>query len=272
MTLDYCFHLACLLFLLKDADAEVHYDRYELPPFWGTGRRNILSRLSRYRIPPTAEAFKELYVEHMYVMLSDRGDSEGGRASWDQAFSNRFNKLRHAFSQHTVLTVSGMEIGTVREVTSVSRRAAWRLAGTHGGASDNECRDRRAMVLRTLAADMLDKPVDWSRIEVGEETNNGTRLGAIWFGDVAIRAEELIRTRYAIPEERAGVNMDAAFVERLDELIRWIGLMSKGNSLFVTNTEYIGLGRNEVSVEDKVYVLHQGWTPFLLRRSDSRFT
>jgi hypothetical protein len=188
----------------------------------------------------------------------------------------------------TVLTVSGVEIGTVRKVTSVSCCAAWKLAGTHDGASDKERQDRRAMVLRTLAADMLDKPVDWARIgefwtslletsEIAErlleeETKNGTRLGAIWFEDVAIRAEELIRTKYASPEEREGGNIDAAFVERLGELMRWIGRMSKGNSLFVTDTGYIGLGGNAISVEDKVYVLHQGRTPFVLRHSDSRFT
>jgi hypothetical protein len=191
-------------------------------------------------------------------------------------------------SNLTVLAVSGIAIGTVREVTSVSRRAAWKLAGTHEGASKKERRDRRGMMLRTLAADMLDKPVDWGRIgefwnsllaasevaerRLEEETNNGTRLGAISFEDVAMRAEELIRTRYASPEERAGGNIDAAFVEQLGELMRWIGLMSKGNSIFVTDTGYIGLGGNEISAEDKLYVLHQGRTPFVLRWSGSRFS
>jgi hypothetical protein len=541
--LDYCFHLACFFFLLKDADTEVNYDRYELPPFWGTGLRDIVSRLSRYGIPPTTEAFKERYTERMCLMLryvsesawatrmwtlqefatapkvticfgttavplesfskvtrihGDGDEGDEGRAFWSWTFSNRFGMLQYAFHRHillrnamattwpwarlnsylgpllsrlitsplwilrrmarrssttifelvatfkdseatnaldkvfavmsfmsfvgiplpmeidyavtvenvyinvssnqiltcknnpeayeplaplrfcreknryktlpswvvdwtsypwndnhiipdltrarklspemvpwlqikpspdldqddrtvecparmigatrynategikgdppsiftasnlTVLAVSGIAIGTVLEVTSVSRRAAWKLAGTHEGASKKERRDRRVMVLRTLAADMLDKPVDWGRIgefwisllaalevaerRLEEEMNNGTRLGAISFEDVAMRAKELIRTRYASPEGRAGGNIDAAFVEQLGELMRWIGLMSKGNSLFVTDTGYIGLGGNEISAKDKLYVLHQGRTPFVLRWSGSRFS
>ncbi|KAM6534519.1 hypothetical protein FALCPG4_004153 [Fusarium falciforme] len=546
--LDYCFHLACFFFLLKDVGTQVNYDRYELPPFWGTGHRHILSRLPQYGIPPTTEAFKEFYAQRMCVMLKyvsestwatrmwtlqefatapkvticfgtaavpletfvrvtdihgdggDSGDSddgEDGRAFWSREFSNRFGSLVYAFHRHTtlrnamattwpwarlnrylgpllsqftpsplwilrrmarrssttifelvaafrdseatdahdkvyavmsfmsfvgiplpmeidyaipvkkvyinvcsnqiltcknesaayeplaplrfsrhknkyktspdknkgrplpswvvdwtsypwndndiipiptrtrklspeivpwlqikpckdldqddrtvehptrmigatrynatkgikgnppsistdhILTVSGMAIGTVREVALVSRHAAWKLARAGEGASDKERRDRRAMVLRTLAADMLDQPVDWARIgefwvsllealevaemRLGEETNNGMRMGPTFFEDVAMRAGKTIRTRYERSEEMTTDNLDAAFVERLGELIRWIGLMSKGNSLFATSSGHIGLGGNEISVEDMVYVLHEGRTPFVLR-------
>ncbi|KAJ4152383.1 hypothetical protein NW754_004177 [Fusarium falciforme] len=132
-----------------------------------------------------------------------------------------------SISTDHILTVSGMAIGTVREVALVSCHAAWKLARAGEGASDKERRDRRAMVLRTLAADMLDQPVDWARIgefwvsllealevaemRLGEETNNGMRMGPTFFEDVAMRAGKTIRTRYERSEEMATDNLDAAF-------------------------------------------------------------
>jgi hypothetical protein len=86
-----------------------------------------------------------------------------------------------------------------------------------------------------------------------------------------MRAEKLIIIRYADPKERAKRNIDAAFVKQLGKLMQWIGLMSKGNSLFITDTGYVGLGGNGMSAADKLYILHQGRTPFVLRRSGSRF-
>lgn len=543
--LDYCFHLACFFFLLKDTGREVNYNHYELPPFWGTGLKDTMSRLSRYGIPPTTEEFKECYTERMCLMLryvsesawttriwtvqefatapkvticfgttavplesfykgfkvyDYGGDAHRGHALWALRFSNRLGMLQYAFHRHillrnamttiwpwarlnsylknsylnpllsrvrpsslwilrrmarkssttifemvasfrdseasnaldkvfavmsfmsfvgiplpieinyavsvedlytsvssnqiltcknnpeayeplaplrfcreknryktlpswvvdwtsypwnddhiisevtrahrlspdmvpwlqiepnpdedqdgrtlesptrmigatkynaaegiegyppsiftasnfTILALSGISIGTVCEVISLDQYLARRLAGMHESISKKK--GRGGMVLRTLTADMLDKAVDWGRIDefwasllaalevaqrgLVEEMSNGTKLGLISLQDVAMRAEKLTIIRYADPEERAKRNIDAAFVEQLGELMRWIGLMSKGNSLFITDTGYVGLGGNGMSAEDRVYILHQGRTPFVLRRSGSRF-
>ncbi|CAG7565946.1 unnamed protein product [Fusarium equiseti] len=192
-----------------------------------------------------------------------------------------------AASNLTILALLGISIGTVCEVISFDQYRARKLASMHESISKKEGRCRSGMVLRTLTADMLDKAVDWGRIDefsdslltalevaergLEEEKNNGTKLGLISLQDGAMRAEKLIITRYADLEERAKRNIAAAFVKQLGELMQWIGLMSKGNRLFVTDTGYVGLGGNGISPGDKLYILHQGRTPFVLRQSGSRF-
>jgi hypothetical protein len=136
------------------------------------------------------------------------------------------------------------------------------------------------MVLRTLTADMLKKPVDWERLAkfwvdlfaasdvagaaITRETNDGVRTGPFSLADVLRRVGEMVRVRYESPEEAARDNVDAAFVEQIDDLLRLIRVMIKGNSLFVTDSGHSGLGGKEIAVEDRLYVLHQGRTPFVL--------
>ena len=47
-------------------------------------------------------------------------------------------------------------------------------------------------------------------------------------------------------------------------LLSWACSASKGNSLFVTDCDRVGLGGNGISAGDRVYVLYQGRTPLVL--------
>jgi hypothetical protein len=71
-TLDYCFHLACFFYLLKDAGKELDIASYELPPFWASGESR---RLSLYKIPRTTEEFKRIYAKRMYLLCRYVGES-----------------------------------------------------------------------------------------------------------------------------------------------------------------------------------------------------
>ncbi|KAM0268087.1 hypothetical protein ACHAQH_010045 [Verticillium albo-atrum] len=118
--------------------------------------------------------------------------------------------LRPSVSTAHVLSVSGMAIDRVCEITPAGGVAAWKLAQTwpiRDGARDKELRDRRSLVLRTLAADLLDKPVDWTQLaefwgslsaafhvaetSIVEETNDGARTGPISLADVAMRVKDV---------------------------------------------------------------------------------
>ena len=77
--LDYCFHLVCFFFLLKDVSGRVDFNTYELPPFWGTGSND---RLARYDIPNATEEFKECYKERICFTLKHLSETTWPTRLW----------------------------------------------------------------------------------------------------------------------------------------------------------------------------------------------
>lgn len=78
-TLDYCFHLACFLYLLKDASRKLDLASYKLPPFWAS---RASRRLSRYKIPHPTEEFKRIYANRMYLLCRYIGESSWTTRLW----------------------------------------------------------------------------------------------------------------------------------------------------------------------------------------------
>ncbi|ERF75209.1 hypothetical protein EPUS_00001 [Endocarpon pusillum Z07020] len=195
-----------------------------------------------------------------------------------------------------VLTVSGIAVGRVTEVFDFAESSkAWKLAWTWPArrvprrvGTTPTMRDRRAAVLRTLCADMLG-PQDWAAkmevfwLELGAAFEVALKSfeEPVSFAFLVDNVREMIERRVA----RGGWTGDNAatfnaprFVEQLDSMLRFMKIMSHGNSLFVTDSGRLGLGGKDISVQeqDQVYVLYQGRTPFVLRprqmdESTSRF-
>ncbi|KAK3984330.1 heterokaryon incompatibility protein-domain-containing protein [Cladorrhinum sp. PSN332] len=194
-----------------------------------------------------------------------------------------------AISEDDVLTVTGWEIGTVCEVANLAHGArAWELARTWPERDETNrslLLDRREMVLRTLCGDMLDSPVDWPRLVsfwvemtaafqaagrfLYRETTEGRRTGSISFVEASTQVAGMIQGIYGGPHAAASESFDVATTKGITELLHWAAIMSKGNCLFVTDSGHIGLGGKNIAVKDRVFVLYQGRTPFVLRSSSA---
>jgi hypothetical protein len=184
-----------------------------------------------------------------------------------------------------ILTVSGTAVGRVTEVFDLSDSLnAWKLAWTwplrgapRGGGTTPAIRNRRAVVLRTLCADMLG-PQDWAaEIEAFWEQLGAAFQAAfqafmepVSFAVLVSKVREMVEAR----AEQGGWTGDNAalfnvpeFVEQVDEMLSFVKIMSSGNSIFVTDSGWLGLGGKDISVreQDQVYALYQGRTLFVLR-------
>ena len=183
-----------------------------------------------------------------------------------------------------VLTVSGIAVGRVTEVIDLSDSlSAWKLVRIwplrrtpRQATATSALRDRRAVVLRTLCADMLG-PQDWAAEMVAFwiELDAAFHVAAkdftepVSFAVLVQTAREIIERRVARgwTGDNAAVFNAPKFAERVDSMLVFMKIMSRGNSLFVTDSGRLGLGAKDISVQkqDQVYVLYQGRTPFVLR-------
>jgi hypothetical protein len=192
-----------------------------------------------------------------------------------------------------VLTVSGIAVGRVTEVFDLADGiAAWKMARawpirgrSRGGSITPAIRDRRATVLRTLCADLVD-PKDWASdivpfwvrllaaFQVAMENFEKQMASGECKAPVSFAAlTEMVRQMVENRASRGGWTGDDAaafnapgFAERVNNLLTCMKTISRGNCLYVTDNGRLGLGGEEISADgDWVYVLYQGRTPFVLR-------
>ena len=227
-------------------------------------------------IEPSLETQESRIMERPFRLIgATRYNATNGLAGDKPAISEDGN----------VLTVTGWEIGTVCKVANLAHGArAWELAGTwpkRDETNRSSLLDRRIMVLRTLCGDMLDRPVDWPRLAsfwvemtaafqvagraLDRETTEGRRTGSFSFAEASTQVAGMVQDMHDGPHAAASERFDAAITKGIAELLRWAATMSKGNCLFVTDGDHIGLGGKDIAVKDRVFVLYQGRTPFVLR-------